>query len=67
MPWPLPYHPAHEPGSPAGSGLTSAAGVSELGLVQMTRKKVSEGLLEAFSEVCDKCNGRGIILVDLDT
>src|SRR6266851_4734953 len=29
-------------------------------------KKVSEGLLEAFSEVCDRCEGRGIILLDLD-
>ena len=46
---------------------TQVYGVSELGLVQMTRKKVSEGLLEAFSEVCERCNGRGIILVDLDT
>ena len=45
---------------------TQVYGVSELGLVQMTRKKVSEGLLEAFSEVCERCNGRGIILMDLD-
>ena len=41
---------------------TQVYGVSELGLVQMTRKRVSEGLLEAFSEVCDKCEGRGILL-----
>ena len=45
---------------------TQVFGVSELGLVQMTRKKVSEGLLEAFSEPCDKCQGRGIILTDMD-
>ncbi|MCA1840595.1 MAG: ribonuclease E/G [Actinomycetota bacterium] len=45
---------------------TQVFGVSELGLVQMTRKKVSEGLLEAFSEPCDKCAGRGIILTDMD-
>lgn len=44
---------------------TQVFGVSELGLVQMTRKNVSEGLLEAFSETCDKCEGRGIILTEL--
>ena len=36
--------------------------VSNLGLVEMTRKNVSEGLLESFSEVCDKCSGRGVLL-----
>ncbi|WP_460368884.1 Rne/Rng family ribonuclease, partial [Actinocorallia lasiicapitis] len=36
------------------------AEVTSLGLVQMTRKRVGSGLLEAFSEVCDHCNGRGI-------
>jgi ribonuclease E len=36
--------------------------VSNLGLVEMTRKKVSEGLLEAFSEPCPNCEGRGIVL-----
>jgi ribonuclease E len=41
---------------------TQVFGVSELGLVQMTRKNVSDGLLEAFSVACDKCEGRGIIL-----
>jgi ribonuclease E len=45
---------------------TQVFGVSELGLIQMTRKNVSEGLLEAFSEPCDKCEGRGIVLQDLD-
>jgi len=43
-----------------------AGGVSDLGLVQMTRKRISEGLLESFSEKCDKCEGRGVILNDLD-
>ncbi|HEX6467490.1 MAG TPA: Rne/Rng family ribonuclease [Streptosporangiaceae bacterium] len=36
------------------------AEVTSLGLVQMTRKRVGQGLLEAFSEVCECCNGRGI-------
>lgn len=44
---------------------TQVFGISELGLVQMTRKRISEGLLEAFSEKCDKCEGRGIVLTDL--
>lgn len=33
--------------------------ISELGLVEMTRKRISEGLVEAFSETCDVCRGRG--------
>jgi len=36
--------------------------VSNLGLVEMTRKNVSAGLLESFSEVCPHCNGRGVLL-----
>ena len=36
--------------------------VSRLGLVEMTRKNVSAGLIESFSEQCEVCNGRGIIL-----
>jgi len=36
--------------------------VSHLGLVEMTRKNVSEGLVESFSEVCTCCGGRGVIL-----
>jgi ribonuclease E len=36
--------------------------ISELGLVEMTRKRVSEGLVESFSLECPTCNGRGIIL-----
>jgi ribonuclease E len=38
------------------------AEVTSLGLVQMTRKRVGTGLLEAFSEVCEHCNGRGVIV-----
>ena len=36
--------------------------ISELGLVEMTRKRVSEGLVESFSTTCPTCAGRGIIL-----
>jgi ribonuclease E len=36
--------------------------VSKLGLVEMTRKRSSEGLLEAFSETCPQCEGRGIVI-----
>ncbi|MBE1538018.1 ribonuclease E [Actinomadura algeriensis] len=36
------------------------AEVTSLGLVQMTRKRVGQGLLDAFSEPCESCNGRGI-------
>jgi ribonuclease E len=38
------------------------AEVTSLGLVQMTRKKVGLGLLETFSEPCEVCSGRGIIV-----
>jgi ribonuclease E len=36
--------------------------VSSLGLVQMTRKRVSGGLLESFSETCPTCEGRGVVI-----
>ena len=36
--------------------------ISELGLVEMTRKRVSEGLVEAFSDLCEHCEGRGILI-----
>ena len=36
------------------------AEVSSLGLVQMTRKRIGQGLLEMFSEPCEVCNGRGV-------
>ncbi|WP_237108408.1 Rne/Rng family ribonuclease [Nonomuraea sp. MG754425] len=38
------------------------AEVTSLGLVQMTRKRVGQGLLEAFSTPCDCCNGRGLLV-----
>ena len=38
------------------------AEVTSLGLVQMTRKRVGQGLLEVFSEPCDHCRGRGVIV-----
>ena len=38
------------------------AEVTSLGLVQMTRKRVGAGLLEAFSTPCECCNGRGVII-----
>ncbi|HEU5044416.1 MAG TPA: Rne/Rng family ribonuclease [Nocardioidaceae bacterium] len=38
------------------------AEVTSLGLVQMTRKRIGTGLLEAFSESCEHCQGRGLIV-----
>ncbi len=38
------------------------AEVTSLGLVQMTRKRVGSGLLEAFSVTCEHCNGRGVLI-----
>ncbi len=38
------------------------AEVTSLGLVQMTRKRVGQGLVEAFSETCSHCLGRGFIV-----
>jgi ribonuclease E len=38
------------------------AEVTSLGLVQMTRKRVGSGLIEVFSEQCEHCAGRGIIV-----
>ncbi len=38
------------------------AEVTSLGLVQMTRKRVGQGLVEAFSTNCEHCNGRGFIV-----
>jgi ribonuclease E len=43
---------------------TQVFDISELGLLQMTRKRVSEGLLEAFSTLCETCKGWGIVLTD---
>ena len=36
--------------------------ITSLGLVQMTRKRIGAGLLEAFSEPCEHCKGRGVII-----
>ena len=43
------------------------AEVTSLGLVQMTRKRIGQGLVEAFSEECPTCHGRGFILHDEPT
>nr|WP_269328750.1 ribonuclease E/G [Kineosporia babensis] len=40
------------------------AEVTSLGLVQMTRKRVGQGLLEVFSETCEHCGGRGLVMHD---
>jgi ribonuclease E len=36
--------------------------VSELGLVEMTRKRIGEGLLTEYSEICPDCDGRGVVV-----
>jgi ribonuclease E len=41
---------------------TQVFDLSELGLVEMTRKRISEGLVETFSETCPTCQGRGFLL-----
>jgi ribonuclease E len=41
---------------------TQVFDISELGLVEMTRKRISEGLVEAFSETCPNCAGRGFLV-----
>ncbi len=41
---------------------TQVFDISELGLVEMTRKRISEGLVEAFSETCTICGGRGFVV-----
>ena len=40
------------------------AEVTSLGLVQMTRKRIGTGLVEAFSEDCEHCHGRGVVIKD---
>lgn len=40
------------------------AEVTSLGLVQMTRKRLGTGLLEVFSEPCEQCAGRGLLVHD---
>jgi ribonuclease E len=39
---------------------TQVFDISELGLVEMTRKRIGEGLLESFADQCPECEGRGI-------
>ena len=41
---------------------TQVFDISELGLVEMTRKRVNEGLLESVSSVCTVCDGRGFVV-----
>jgi ribonuclease E len=36
--------------------------IGALGLLEVTRKRVSAGLLESFSETCPTCEGRGVVL-----
>ncbi|MGI8407671.1 MAG: Rne/Rng family ribonuclease [Actinomycetota bacterium] len=45
---------------------TQVFDISPLGLVQMTRKNVSAGIVEAFSDPCKTCEGRGILIHDVD-
>jgi len=40
------------------------AEVTSLGLVQMTRKRVGTGLLEAYSTPCEHCKGRGVVVTN---
>ena len=44
---------------------TQVFDISELGLVEMTRKRIGEGLLESFTHLCPNCEGRGL-LFDVD-
>jgi ribonuclease E len=39
--------------------------ISELGLVEMTRKRIGEGLVESLSHACPMCDGRGIVFTDI--
>ena len=41
---------------------TQAYPIGELGLVEMTRKRISEGLVESFSEPCPTCSARGFVI-----
>jgi ribonuclease E len=41
---------------------TQVFDISELGLVEMTRKRIGEGLLTAFAHACPNCDGRGLIV-----
>jgi ribonuclease E len=41
---------------------TQVFDISDLGLVEMTRKRIGEGLLESFSAGCPECEGRGVVI-----
>ncbi|MEX1217570.1 MAG: Rne/Rng family ribonuclease [Acidimicrobiales bacterium] len=41
---------------------TQVFDISELGLVEMTRKRIGEGLLESFAAQCPDCEGRGVVI-----
>lgn len=41
---------------------TQVFDISELGLVEMTRKRIGEGLLVNFAEQCPNCDGRGVVI-----
>ena len=41
---------------------TQVFDITDLGLVEMTRKRIGEGLLTAFAEPCEICEGRGVII-----
>jgi ribonuclease E len=45
---------------------TQVFDISPLGLVQMTRKSVSAGIVDSFSDPCPTCEGRGILIHDVD-
>jgi ribonuclease E len=41
---------------------TQVFDISELGLVEMTRKRIGEGLLTSYADQCSVCSGRGLIV-----
>ncbi|MGD9791844.1 MAG: Rne/Rng family ribonuclease [Acidimicrobiia bacterium] len=41
---------------------TQVFDISDLGLVEMTRKRIGEGLLTAFADFCEVCEGRGVVV-----
>ncbi|GJM37453.1 MAG: hypothetical protein DHS20C19_08200 [Acidimicrobiales bacterium] len=43
---------------------TQVFDISDLGLVEMTRKRIGEGLLETVTDLCPTCDGRGHVLID---
>ena len=41
---------------------TATEPISDMGIVQMTRMRTGEGLIESVSDRCDACDGRGVQL-----